>query len=189
MTSRAYLTVGAACVLLAGSAAAPVASAAVAPTFAAYIVDTTGKEVGRATFVGVDTGGVLVRIDTLGLTPGNHGLHIHENGSCNALRDTVGKVTPFGAAGGHFDPAATMQHRGPSGMGHAGDLPNLTATDAGHARATFYVDRLSVTPGAPNNIVGRAIVVHANEDNYTDVPPLGGSGGRVECGEIGPQRS
>lgn len=190
MTSRTLATAAAACVLLAGSAGVPrAAHAATAPVFAAYIVDTTGKEVGRATFTGVDTGGVLVRIDTVGLTPGKHGMHIHENGSCNALRDTTGKATPFGAAGGHFDPAESKSHKGPAGMGHAGDLPNLMATDAGHARTTFYTDRLTVKDGAPNNIVGRAIIVHANEDNYTDEPMNGGSGGRVECGEIGPIRS
>ncbi|GAC1550327.1 MAG: superoxide dismutase family protein [Vulcanimicrobiaceae bacterium] len=190
MTPRTFATVATACALLAFSAGSPRSAAAAGPpTFAAYIVDTTGKEVGRATFVGVDTGGVLVRIDTQGLTPGKHGMHVHETGSCNALRDAAGNATPFGAAGGHFDPADSKHHLGPSGMGHAGDLPNLAATDAGHARTTFYTDRLSVTTGAPNNIVGRAIVVHANEDNYTDEPPLGGSGGRVECGEIGPLRS
>ena len=191
MTSRTLSTAAFACAFVAGATGAPrtAGAANLTPTFAAYIVDTTGKEVGRATFVGVDTGGVLVRIDTVGLTPGKHGLHVHENGSCNALRDTEGKSTPFGAAGGHFDPAETKSHKGPTGMGHAGDLPNLVATDAGHARTTFYTDRLSVKEGAPNNIVGRAIVVHANEDNYTDVPENGGSGGRVECGEIGPVRS
>lgn len=189
MTSRTFLTAATACALLVGSAGAPrVATAAVAPTFAAYIVDTTGQEVGRATFVGVD-GGVLVRIDTLGLTPGVHGMHVHENGSCNALRDTTGKATPFGAAGGHFDPAETKHHMGPSGMGHAGDLPNVTASETGHVRTTFFTDRLSVKPSAANNIVGRAIIIHANQDNYTDEPVNGGSGGRVECGEIGPVRS
>jgi len=132
---------------------------------------------------------VLVRIDTFGLTPGRHGMHVHENGSCDALRDTTGKATPFGAAGGHFDPAETKSHKGPSALGHAGDLPNLGATDAGHARSTFYTDRLSVRSSASNNIVGRTLIVHANEDNYTDEPPNGGSGGRVLCGEIGPVRS
>jgi Cu-Zn family superoxide dismutase len=188
MTIRTFLTASVSGVLaLASVAAPPLAQAAGVPTFAAYIVDTTGKEVGTATFIGVD-GGVQVRVDTTGLTPGKHGMHIHENGSCNALRDTSGKVTPFGAAGGHFDPDATAHHEGPDGNGHAGDLPNIRASAKGHAVTTFFTNRLSVEPG-PKNIVGRAIVIHANEDNYTDTPPLGGSGARVECGEIGPVRS
>jgi Cu-Zn family superoxide dismutase len=170
----------------AGAAGVQTARAAVAPTYAAYVIDPAGKQLGVATFVGVDNG-VQIRIDVTGLTPGLHGMHIHENGSCNALRDTEGKATPFGAAGGHFDPQGTGHHLGPSGAGHAGDLPNLEVGDAGHARTTFFDDRLSVQEG-PTNIVGRAIVIHANSDNYTDTPPGGGSGARVACGEIGPIR-
>ncbi len=188
MTSKSLITLAFASALAVGAPLAPASAADRTPTYAAYIVDPAGKEVGRATFVGIDTGGVLVRIDTMGLTPGRHGMHIHETGSCLALVDTTGKSTPFGAAGAHFDPASTSHHAGPSGMGHAGDLPNLTATGSGHARTTFFTDRLSVKGGG-NNIVGRSIIIHANEDNYTDEPMNGGSGGRVECGEIGPLRS
>jgi Cu-Zn family superoxide dismutase len=187
--TRAFVTVAVSCAILTGAGSVPrAASAAPPPTYGAYIIDTTGKEVGSATFIGVDTGGVEIHVDVSGLTPGLHGMHIHANGSCNALRDTTGKVTPFGAAGPHFDPQGAEHHLGPSGAGHAGDLPNIEADLAGHAVTTFYVDRLSVAQG-PTNIVGRAIVIHANEDNYTDVPPNGGSGARVECGEIGALRS
>jgi Cu-Zn family superoxide dismutase len=174
-------------VAVAGLALVAPAQAGPRPTFAAYIVDPSGKALGTATFVGVDTGGVQVRVDVTGLTPGLHGMHVHENGSCNALVDTTGKSTPFGAAGGHYDPKAAGHHLGPNALGHAGDLPNLDVDDAGHARTTFYDDRFSVT--GPDSIVGRSIVVHANEDNYTDTPPNGGSGARVACGEIGALRS
>jgi len=159
---------------------------AAATTYAAYVYDTTGKQIGQVTFVGVD-GGVQVRVDVSGLPPGAHGFHVHEIGSCNPVRDTTGKVTPFGAAGGHFDPQGTAHHLGPNGSGHAGDFPNLVANEAGHARTTFFTDRLSVLEG-PTNIVGRSIIIHANEDNYTDTPPNGGSGARIACGEIGPLR-
>jgi Cu-Zn family superoxide dismutase len=176
------------CALLAGVSALPRTATAASPTFAAYIVDPAGKLLGVATFIGVDTGGVEVHVDVSGLSPGYHGMHIHEIGSCNPLVDTTGKSTPFGAAGGHFDPQSTGHHLGPNGSGHAGDLPNLEADDAGHAVTTFYDDRLSVLSG-PTDIVGRAIVIHANEDNYTDTPTNGGSGARVACGEIGALRS
>jgi Cu-Zn family superoxide dismutase len=177
------------CALLALAAGAPRgATAAPPPAFAAYIVDPAGKPLGTATFIGVDTGGVEIHVDVTGLTQGYHGMHIHENGSCNPLLDMTGKVTPFGAAGPHFDPQGAGHHLGPDGAGHAGDLPNINADQAGHAVTTFYDDRFSVKNG-PTNIVGRSIVIHANQDNYTDDPPNGGSGARVACGEIGALRS
>ena len=176
------------CALLAGVAVPHGVAAAPPPTYAAYIVDPAGKPLGMATFIAVDVGGVEVHVEVSGLTPGPHGMHVHEFGSCNPLEDTSGKVTPFGAAGGHFDPATTNTHLGPNGNGHAGDLPNIDIDPNGRGATTFYDDRLSVLAG-PKNIVGRSIVIHALPDNYTDTPPNGGSGARVACGEIGALRS
>ncbi|GAC1421246.1 MAG: superoxide dismutase family protein [Candidatus Velthaea sp.] len=170
----------AAAVLIGGATAA---SAAKAPTFMANIVDASGKKIGFARFVGLDTNGTQITVDVSGLPPGKHGLHVHEFGSCNSVRDTAGVATPFGAAGGHYDPAMTKMHKGPDGGGHAGDLPVLDVDDSGNARLAFYAAGLSVK-GA-QSIVGRSIVVHAAPDNYTDTPPNGGSGGRIACGEIG----
>jgi len=163
------------------------AQAAKAPTFAAYVVDPTGKALGQVTFVGVDTGGVEILVDLSGLPPGMHGMHIHEYGSCNQMRDTTGAITAFGAAGGHFDPQGTGHHMGPEGAGHAGDLPMLNVNVNGYGASRYYSNRLSVVSG-PTNIVGRSIVIHALPDNYTDTPPNGGSDGRIACGEIGPLR-
>jgi Cu-Zn family superoxide dismutase len=156
------------------------------PTYAAYVVDTSGKALGTVTFMGVN-GGTQIRVDLSGLPPGRHGMHIHEFGSCNPLRDTEGKVTPFGAAGGHFDPMNTKTHLGPDANGHAGDLPMLEVNYAGIGQSTFFIKSLSVA--GPNSIVGKSIVIHANPDNYTDTPPNGGSGGRIACGEIGALRT
>jgi Cu-Zn family superoxide dismutase len=156
-----------------------------APTYAAYVIDTTGKSLGTITLLGVGNG-VQFRVDVSGLPEGQHGMHVHEFGSCNALRDTAGKATPFGAAGAHFDPMSTNSHKGPDGGGHAGDLPNLIVNYAGIGQMTFFDSNLTLT--GPNSIVGKSIVIHANPDNYTDTPPNGGSGGRIACGEIGALR-
>ena len=153
-----------------------------APTYGAPIFDPAGKQVGTATFTPV-SGGTEIIVHVSGLPPGNHGFHIHEVGSCNPLRDTTGKVTAFGAAGGHFDPASTGHHMGPDGNGHAGDLPMLAIDRGGMGGLTYFDPRVQLT-GA-NTIVGRSIVIHANADNYTDTPPNGGSGDRIACGEIG----
>jgi Cu-Zn family superoxide dismutase len=181
-------TLTAAAIAVSLSSVGTAAIAARQPTYAAYIVDATGKQVGVATFIGIEGGGVQIHVETTGLEPGMHGLHIHQNGSCNSLVDDKGVSTPFGAAGPHFDPQGTGHHMGPDGDGHAGDLPNIMADDSGNAATSFYDPKLSVLDG-PTNIVGRSIVIHANPDNYTDMPMNGGSGKRVECGEIGPLRS
>jgi Cu-Zn family superoxide dismutase len=177
--------------LAAGLLARGVAHANPIPTFAAYVVDPKGAAMGTVTFIGVKTDdghdGVQIRAELSGLPPGKHGFHLHETGSCNALTDTTGKVTPFGAAGGHFDPQGTGHHLGPNGEGHAGDFANLNVDSKGNVRTTFFTDRLTVVPG-PADIVGRAVIIHANEDNYTDTPTNGGSGARIACGEIGPLR-
>jgi Cu-Zn family superoxide dismutase len=167
-------------------ATASVAAADKPPlTYAAYVVDPAGKALGTVFFLSVD-GGTQVRVNLSGLPPGQHGMHIHEFGSCNPLRDTEGKVTPFGAAGGHFDPMDTKSHMGPDAGGHAGDLPMLEVNYVGSGQSTFFIKSLSLT--GPNSIVGKSIVIHANPDNYTNDPPNGGSGGRIACGEIGAQR-
>ena len=168
-----------ACTLLPASGAL----GAMPPSFVASIVDVTGKQVGIARFFAVQGGGTEVVVHVSGLPPGNHGLHIHEFGSCNALRDTSGAATPFGAAGGHFDPGHTGHHLGPGGGGHAGDLPMLAVDSGGTGGLAYYAANLQ-TSGA-DSIVGRSIVIHANPDNYTDTPANGGSGGRIACGEIG----
>lgn len=187
MNRRRLASVSAAAAAVAGAwlaALGPVSAAT--PTFAAYIVDAAGKAVGTATFIGIAGGGTQIRVEVAGLPAGTHGMHIHEFGSCNALRDTSGKATPFGTAGGHFDPGMTGHHLGPNGGGHAGDLPVLDVDAAGNAATTFYAPGLKVS--GPQSIVGRSIVIHANADNYSDAPPNGGSGDRIACGEIGAAR-
>ncbi len=171
----------AALVLCAG-VAPTVAVAAPPVTLEAAIYDTAGHRVGFARFVGVN-GGTQITVISRALPPGNHGLHIHEFGSCFASFDTKGVATPFGSAGGHYDPAMTGTHKGPDGGGHAGDLPMLQVNPDGSGMVAFYAATLHVT-GA-DSLLGKAIVVHANPDDYTDTPPNGGSGPRIACGAIG----
>ncbi|MBV8601408.1 MAG: superoxide dismutase family protein [Candidatus Eremiobacteraeota bacterium] len=173
--------------ILACALAGPSAVAFAAPqTFDAPIFNVAGKQIGDARFIGQPGGGTQIIINVSGLPPGQHGMHIHEVGSCLAIRDTQGVATPFAAAGGHFDPAHTGHHLGPNGGGHAGDLPNLTIDSAGNGGLAYYAPSLQVS--GSDTIVGRSIVIHANPDNYTDTPPVGGSGGRIACGEIGALR-
>jgi superoxide dismutase, Cu-Zn family len=169
-------------------ASSGIAAAAGPPiVFVAYVMDAKNATIGTARFIPIAKGGTQIIVSIDGLPPGMHGMHIHEFGSCNPLRDTQGNVTVFGAAGGHFDPMNTMHHLGPMGGGHAGDLPMLKIDDGGHGALAYYAPNIA-TSGA-NSIVGRSIVIHANADNYTDTPPAGGSDGRIACGEIGAEHA
>src|SRR5712672_2272141 len=83
---------------------------------------------GTVTFTKVD-GGVKIVADVAGLTPGQHGFHIHEFGDCSAPDAT--------SAGGHFNPHH-MQHGAPDAAAHhAGDLGNLEADASGKAHYEF----------------------------------------------------
>lgn len=119
--------------------------------------------------------GVRVEVDLKGLAPGNHGFHIHEIGDCSS---------PDGkSAGGHFNPA-DVPHAGPEAeAAHAGDLGNLEAGENGQARITIMSSRVTLGDGAPTDIMGRAVIVHADPDDL-ESQPTGAAGGRVACGVI-----
>lgn len=73
-------------------------------------------------------------------------------------------------------------------MRHAGDLGNLIADSEGVVNVCFSDKVVSLF--GEHSIVGRSVVVHANEDDEgkTDHPEslkTGNSGARVACGVIG----
>ena len=118
--------------------------------------------------------GILVIADVKGLSPGKHGFHIHEFGDCSQLDGN--------SAGGHFNPTS-KNHGGPgSDNRHVGDLGNLIAKDDGTAHYE-WTDKLISFSGT-NSIFGRAIIVHADEDDLTS-QPTGNAGARLACGVIG----
>jgi Cu-Zn family superoxide dismutase len=115
-----------------------------------------------------------------GLTQGQHGIHVHQNPNCAPL-EKDGQIVPGLAAGGHFDPDNTARHEGPTGQGHLGDLPVLYVGADGKATRSSWAPRLKTT-----DLAGRAIIIHAGGDNYSDDPKkLGGGGARVACGVVG----
>src|SRR5207248_6023748 len=68
---------------------------------------------------------VEVTGDIEGLTPGQHGFHLHEKGDCSAA--------DAASAGGHFNPGH-KHHGGPmTAEHHAGDLGNIEADSSGKA--------------------------------------------------------
>ena len=123
-----------------------------------------------------NAGGVAISGTISGLEPGSvHGFHIHETGDCSA--------PDFKSAGGHFNPGG-MEHGNPSSnMHHAGDMMNLTVNDSGTATLDVSVPGVTLGDGGANDVVNRAIVIHAKADDYTS-QPAGDAGDRVACGVI-----
>ncbi|MEX0887748.1 MAG: superoxide dismutase family protein [Phycisphaeraceae bacterium] len=122
-----------------------------------------------------DNGRVRVTAELEGLNAGQaHGFHIHEYGDCTAGDGT--------SAGSHYNPA-DHPHGLPNGdERHAGDLGNLEANDDGVATLELTVSNVTVA-GLRNPILGRGVIVHAEEDDGSQ--PLGGAGARLGCGVIG----
>jgi Cu-Zn family superoxide dismutase len=120
---------------------------------------------------------LLVEAYVTGLTPGEHGFHVHEGGDCSAA-DASG-------AKGHFNPAGMPHghhHQMHYTQRHAGDLPNLVADSSGQAYYRAEVTGLKVD-GSARGLVGRSVIVHADADDYQS-QPAGNSGRRVACGVI-----
>lgn len=130
------------------------------------------KVEGKVTFSEV-SGGVKIIADIDGLSPGEHGFHVHEFGDCSG-HDGM-------AAGAHFNPT-NAQHGGPdSPVRHVGDLGNLVADSSGHAHYE-RIDKIISLKGE-HSILGRSIIIHQDPDDYV-TQPTGASGGRIACGFI-----
>jgi len=140
----------------------------------ASLTPTQGNQVrGLVMFHAMD-GHLMVHAKLSGLKPnGEHGFHVHENGSCAS--------TDGSSAGGHFNPDG--QPHGPQQSAHhAGDLPALKADAEGAVDQKFMLMGPTLGQGA-GNLIGRAVIVHAQADDYA-TQPTGNSGARIACGVI-----
>jgi superoxide dismutase, Cu-Zn family len=70
---------------------------------------------------------------------------------------------------------------------HAGDLGNIVANADGIASVSFTDNKLTLV--GPKRIIGRSVVVHANEDDLGQGTGqsliTGNAGARLACGVIG----
>jgi len=108
-----------------------------------------------------------------------HGFHIHQYGDLSEGCKT---------AGGHYNPFA-KNHGGPNeSERHVGDLGNIVADKDG--KVVFDLQDNQVMLCGPYSVIGRSLVVHADEDDlgkgsFEDSKTTGHSGSRVACGIIG----
>lgn len=154
------------------------AAGAADDTATAALRTAQGQPAGSATFT--QSGGIVqLKLKATGLTPGKHGIHVHETGKCDG--------PDFKSAGGHFNPHG-RQHGALNEAGtHAGDLPNLEAGADGTASLQATLHGVTLERGAANSLLdadGAALVIHAKEDDQKS-DPAGNSGDRIACGVIG----
>jgi superoxide dismutase, Cu-Zn family len=158
-----------------GPAPAPPAATASSASSAQGSVavrDASGRELGTLA-IDETPSGLAVTGSLVGLAPGEHGIHFHTTGKCEA---------PFESAGGHWNPA-NRQHGATNPQGpHLGDLSNITV--GADSTATVSVTSPGGTLRGANALLdadGAALVIHAAaDDNRTD--PSGNSGARIACG-------
>ena len=137
---------------------------------------------GTVTFTPVPGGmDVSVQACIAGLRDGKHGFHIHERGhdDCDQTgghyHNESGRFAHLSHHGGRHD-----LHR------HAGDFGNVTSKNG-------CVDESFFARGLTDDIRGRSVVIHADEDDLgrggTETSRVNGTAGaRVACGIIRPSQ-
>jgi Cu-Zn family superoxide dismutase len=104
-----------------------------------------------------------------------HGFHVHERGDCSA--------PDASSAGEHFNPSGEAHGEPGTATHHLGDLPNITADAEGKAAVNLRLPDLELGSNGPRDALGRALVLHAQRDDYR-TQPAGDSGARIACGVI-----
>ncbi|MEO8202161.1 MAG: superoxide dismutase family protein [Gemmatimonadota bacterium] len=115
-------------------------------------------------------GGVQIRVHTLGMAPGIHGLNIHQNAVC--------EPPSFASAG----PILTARDAKDSVL--AGDLPDITAgtTEWSDTTISWPLIRLDKGGRGVFHNGGSSFVVTQEPDNGHASPE--GSGTRIACGVV-----
>lgn len=162
---------------LIGSAQTPASEMgwSVPDAFVAPLIDSHGNTIGHAAIADADEG-VAAVVLLQGLTPGEHGIHLHSVGVCDPALEK-----PFDSAGSHFNPGE-MHH----GM-HAGDIGNLTVDANGNAVYMFGSTSWSLDDGLFGlaDEDGTALVIHESVDDLA-TDPSGNSGARIACAVLVP---
>ncbi len=140
----------------------------------AVIHPLKGSKISGTVTFSKEANGIKVEAHINGLTPGNHGFHVHQWGDCSSDDGT--------SAGPHFNPN-NQKHGAPEdSIRHVGDLGNILADDNG----VGYYERVDtvISFTGRHSIIGRAIIIHEKADDM-ESQPSGDAGARIGCGVIG----
>ena len=146
-------------------------------TASARFAPAPGTKVTGAARLEEVEGGVHITVEVeRDLSPGAHGVHIHEKPDCS---DIPGK-----SMGAHFAPDG-KQHGLPGfAEHHLGDLGNLTVHAGGGGELEITVPRATLKDGGELSLVGRALVIHQKRDEGRRSQPAGDSGPPIACAVI-----
>jgi len=153
-----------------------IATAAMAATGQAVIKGTTeGSPVTGTVDLIEEKDGLAVNVSVSNVSPGKHGFHFHENGSCA----DEGK-----AAGGHYNPAQAPHGYLPKDgheHAHAGDMGNIEVDEQGNGKLTLFMPGLTLGEGQ-YSLAGKSVILHEKTDDFGQ--PAGNAGGRIGCGIV-----
>lgn len=157
------------------TASAPVDTGAAKGSPTASLRDSAGNDLGAVTLTEAGEG-IMIAGRLTGLPPGEHGIHLHTTGRCDA--------PAFESAGDHWNPTGARHGTKAPGGPHLGDLANLSVAkdSSATAQATTPVGTLR-GENALLDADGAAVVVHAKPDDYR-TQPSGNSGDRIACGTV-----
>ena len=150
------------------------------PRLEGEIISTEGAVIGALSIGALSiTGGphgllIEAMLQPGSLTPGWHGLHLHQVGDCS-------DIGAFKKSGGHMglipDGHGLLNPAGPE----IGDVPNIWAASDGSAGYEAFT-QLATTSDLMDED-GTALIVHQNRDDQIS-QPIGGAGPRVACAVI-----
>jgi len=154
----------------------------------AVMLDAAGNQVALVRFAQHSVG-TRVQVTATGLSTGIHAFHVHAN---NDPANGDGCIGPtFVSADGHYNPAAAVHPN------HAGDMPVVFFSTGA---PNFGFANFITSNFTPDEVKGKAVILHALADNCANIPTryetggvagpdattlaTGDAGGRLACGVI-----
>jgi len=118
--------------------------------------------------------GVKAKVKVEGISPGFHGIHIHEFPDCSG--------SDFKNAGNHLNPTRKEHGLMNSKGAHLGDLPNIKVGSDGKMKGEVTVIDGTLLDGKNSIMESSIVITEGKDDGVTQ--PGGESGKRIICGEI-----